>query len=540
MNRREFLLSLAAAGALPGCREERASGLPPGGFVGPSFAIGHRLRGHDFPPPSATRHVGVAIVGGGVGGLSAAWKMTRAGFRDFRLFELEAEVGGNARHGENAVSRFPWGAHYLPLPGREARAVRELLADLGVLHGDLDADKPRYEERFLCFAPQERLYRNGKWQEGLVPQSGVSAQEQAQFRRFFELIAALRQQRGQDGRRAFALPMALSSRDPALLALDRIDMRAWLLQHGLDAAPLHWYVNYACRDDYGTDYAQTSAWAGLHYYCSRDGRAQDAESDQVLTWPEGNGWLVTQLQQRLLANLTTAALAHRIETTRDGIALDVLDLRSNATTRWHAKQLIFASPAFVLPHLCPALSAAHAAAARSVTHAPWLVANLTLRELPPERGGATLAWDNVLYDSAALGYVVATHQSLRTQPGPTVLTYYWALTHAAPEVARKQLFDIPWSAWAQRILADLERPHPGIGKQVERLDIMRWAHAMARPTPGAIWHAQRQVLQQGLPRLHVAHADASGFSIFEEANYRGVGAAERAMNALGVRHHTSL
>ncbi|MCK7490550.1 MAG: hypothetical protein MZW92_01185 [Comamonadaceae bacterium] len=39
-------------------------------------------------------------------------------------------------------------------------------------------------------------------------------------------------------------------------------MRDWLLAQGLTSPPLHWYVNYACRDDYGTDYAQTSAWAG--------------------------------------------------------------------------------------------------------------------------------------------------------------------------------------------------------------------------------------------------------------------------------------
>ena len=40
-------------------------------------------------------------------------------------------------------------------------------------------------------------------------------------------------------------------------------MRDFLLQHGLDSAPLHWYVNYACRDDYGCRYDETSAWMGF-------------------------------------------------------------------------------------------------------------------------------------------------------------------------------------------------------------------------------------------------------------------------------------
>jgi hypothetical protein len=36
-------------------------------------------------------------------------------------------------------------------------------------------------------------------------------------------------------------------------------------------------------------------------------------------------------------------------------------------------------------------------------------------------------------------------------------------------------------------------------------------------------------------RVHVAHADASGMSLFEEANDRGVAAAEAVLAALGVR-----
>jgi monoamine oxidase len=91
-------------------------------------------------------------------------------------------------------------------------------------------------------------------------------------------------------------------------------------------------VNYACRDDYGSDYALVSAWAGLHYFASRDGRAQDAESDQVLTWPEGNGWLTKRIRERMAARVETGALVHRIEETRNGVEIDVLDVRQNRRT----------------------------------------------------------------------------------------------------------------------------------------------------------------------------------------------------------------
>lgn len=536
MNRRDFLLSLAAASCLPGC-QPHAAALPPGAILGPAMERGHRLRGRDFPSPSETRKVDVAIVGGGVAGLSAGWNLDRADFGDFRLFELEDAVGGNSRSGKNAISAYPWGAHYLPLPGREARHVRELLADLGVIRGDPYAEAPDYDERHLCFAPQERLYRHGLWQEGLLPQIGASRRDKEQYQRFLALVERYRRQRDKAGRRAFAIPSALSSRDVGLLALDRVSMRAFLLGQGLDSEPLHWYVNYACRDDYGSNYAEVSAWAGLHYFAARDGKAANAESDQVLTWPEGNGWLVQQMQRRLGGQIETGALVYRIEELRDGVELDVYLPAEKRSVRWQARALIFAAPLFVLPHVMEGLNTRLRDAIGQIRHAPWLVANLTLKGLPEPGNGAPLSWDNVLYDSPALGYVNATHQSLGSHPGPTVLTYYWALSGEAPEAARKRLFETPWSGWAERILADLARPHPDLRAKVERLDIFRWGHAMAKPLPGWIWSEARELLTRAHGHIHLAHADLSGFSIFEEANYWGVQASNRVLQRLGGRRH---
>ena len=116
---------------------------------------------HRCPRRAARVRVPVVIVGGGIAGLSAAWQLDRRGFRDFVLLELERETGGNARGGENAVSRYPWAAHYVPVPGPRATLARELFRELGVL---TDAG---WDERTLCFAPQERLFVQGEWQSGL-------------------------------------------------------------------------------------------------------------------------------------------------------------------------------------------------------------------------------------------------------------------------------------------------------------------------------------------------------------------------------------
>ena len=540
MNRRQFLWSLTATlGNIQSCGRIMPP-LPAGEILGASSTLGHRLRVMDFPEPTETQKIPVLIVGGGIAGLSAGWKLLKAGFRDFAILELESEVGGNARSGTNAITAYPWGAHYLPFPTQESRAVRELLADFGVLRGDPYAAAPIYDERAICFAPQERLYAHGVWRDGLWPQVGIRQKDWDQYRRFQQLMDAFQRRRGADGRKAFAIPIEFSARDPELLALDRLSMRDFLLQHGLDSEPLHWHVNYACRDDYGCRYDETSAWMGIHYFASRDGCARDASSDEVLTWPEGNGWLVRQLRERMESHLITDALIWRLSERDQAVLADAWHPCENRSVRRLAQAVIWAAPVFQAPKVFPELSPGLAAAIGEFQYAPWLVANLSLRGFPEERRGAPLSWDNVLYDSDALGYVVATHQHLAAHQNQTVFTYYHALCDGPPDQERQRLLETPWAAWANRILHDLSRPHPDIRQLTTRLDLARWGHAMVCPRPGFVWGEARQRLEQTPHRVLFAHSDLSGYSIFEEANYCGVRAAERALAMLGISFTSSV
>ena len=544
MDRRDFLASLAAAGlaSLPGCGGQQQLPLPPGDLLGTSMELGHLLREPTLPTPDETRRVPVAIVGGGIGGLSAGWKLAKSGFKDFLIVEMEDEAGGNSRAGRNAVSAYPLAAHYLPLPTRQATAVRELLAELGVLQGDPRAERPRYDERYLCAMPHERLYRNGWWQDGLLPQHGVSAAEREQYRRFYALMHDFKQRRD-GGRPAFALPMEGSSRAPDLLALDKRTMREWMLAQGFDSPHLHWYVDHACRDDYGTRSAEVSAWAGIHYFACRSGEALEASDDTVLTSPGGNAWLaeglVQSVKERAGDCLLTGAMAYRVTEENGRLLVDLWLPAEQRALRLETRQLIWASPLFLVPYVF----AGHdrlKAAARGFSHAPWLVANLTLSRLPEERAGVAPAWDNVLYDSPGLGYVVATHQQMRLHPDATVLTYYHALSDTTPQAARAGLLATPREVWAERILAELERPHPDIRQITTRLEVFRNGHAMVRPLPGVIWGEARALFAADAPQLRFAHADVSGFSLFEEAQYRGVLAAERTLRRLGLSFKSSL
>ena len=539
MKRREFLAAGAAAVAAAACGKAQPP-LPPGALLATRHDVGHRLRDGGLPAPGERRRRKVVIVGAGLAGLSAAWRFRKSGFDDFELVELERAPGGNARWGENDVSAFPWGAHYVPLPTRESRAVRLLLSDLGVLLGDPGADAPRYDERALCFSPQERVWRDGAWHDGLVPLARATDAERDSWRRFHDRMEAFKRLRGADGRRAFAVPMALSSRDPRLLALDRGSMRDWLVAEGYTSGPVHWLVNYACRDDYGCDYRDVSAWAGIHYFASRDAHAEHAEGDTVLTWPEGNGWIVRRLLERYAPPVTGDALVYRLEERPRGVALEAYLAREDRSIALDAEHVVWAAPLRFAGRALAGSETALREALVAFDHAPWLVANLTLEEAPRDRHGAPLAWDNVLYDSAALGYVVATHQSLASHRGPTVITWYQPLCSEAPRAARERLLATPREVWVESILAELSRPHPEIRSVVRRADVTANGHAMVRPRPGFVWGDARRRVEAHAGRVHFAHSDASGFSLFEEAQYRGVAAAERVLARLGVRSETFL
>ena len=118
----------------------------------------------------------------------------------------------------------------------------------------------------------------------------------------------------------------------------------------------------------------------------------------------------------------------------------------------------------------------------------------------------------------------------------TVFTYYRALHDLTPAEGRRQLLETPREAWAEGILGELERVHPDIRRLCTRLDVFANGHAMRRPVPDSLWSGQREKLAEFRhPRIALAHADLSGFSLFEEAQYRGVLAAERVLARQSLR-----
>ena len=512
LTRRELLLAFLGVACAPRSRHS----LPPGEIVGASDAVGHRLRTPQHVVPTEWTSHDVVIVGAGVAGLGAAWRFQHADFQDVVVLELEQVAGGTARSGKS----FPWGAHYVPVPLPEDRALTRVLSEMGILES---TNPPTAGEQFIVRDPEERVFYRGRWYEGLYLNAGASADDLRQLREFEAEIAKWVAWRDARGRRAFAIPSALASDDVEVMALDGMSMAQWMDAHRWTSPRLRWYADYACRDDYGARLADTSAWAGVFYFAARVA-APGKESEPLITWPEGNGRLVAHLGKS--ARVDTGWLVVSATPAEGGADVVAVSRDGRHARGIHAKHVVFAAPQFIAGRVIPGYRDVH-----EFVYGSWLVANLTLKDRPSSVG-FPLAWDNVLYESPALGYVVATHQQ-GIDYGPTVLTYYYALCDRDPRVARQRLLSLSRDQWAEVVLSDLERAHPEIRSLTQRLDVMRWGHAMIRPYPGFINSEARRRAREPLGNIHFAHSDLSGVALFEEALDHGVCAAEEILAVAG-------
>src|SRR5258708_12728123 len=112
--RREFCTMGAAA--LVGL-SLKSGGSIDGSFVNDSFQLGHMLRDRaPFPAVREVVRIPVVIVGGGMAGLSAAWRLNKKGFTDFTLLEMNRPARPHPPLRQNQLPPPPPPPPYLPRP----------------------------------------------------------------------------------------------------------------------------------------------------------------------------------------------------------------------------------------------------------------------------------------------------------------------------------------------------------------------------------------------------------------------------------------
>lgn len=534
IKRRDFIKqSLQATGALAlgvawsSCAQPKKIS----GTIGtPNYKIGHMLRNFSLPQTNEIIKTDCVVIGGGVSGLAASRKLKQLNI-DHVLLELENKAGGNAQAGSTSVGAYPFGAHYVTVPTLHDKEYLDFLQSCKLITS-FEKGLPVLNDYHVCFDLKERLYIHGQWQEGLLPLQGLSKQELAGIQRFEEQTHYYKNYTGKDGLPAFTLPLAYSSRDPELLQLDAVSFAAWLQSKNIHGKALYWYLNYCMADDYGGTIDTVSAWAGLHYFASHQAKAFNVDEDAVLTWPEGNNWLVQHLKQQAGATIKTGQLVYQVEEKSNALHLRVFDIEAANWVLYETQHIISCVPQFVNQHMLQGID--RKVNTQAYTYAPWVVANAVVDTDAMHGLGVELAWDNVIYDNDSLGYVHANHQQLaqRSVNGKSNITYYKPLVKQEAKAARESTMKTTYQQWYDTIVADLKIPHPQIESNLHQLDVWLWGHGMIRPSVGFINRPTAKLDKQSYRhRIHFAHTDLVGISVFEEGFYSGTQAALQVLQA---------
>ncbi|MBK0369626.1 FAD-dependent oxidoreductase [Flavobacterium agrisoli] len=485
---------------------------------GTNHILGHRLRVQNFPKPTQEISIPYLIVGGGISGLSAARQLTKRGITDFLIIELEDHLGGNSSNGENQYSKYPLGAHYLPLPNLEDKALLQFLEEEKIILGYDSNGFPKFDETQLTFAPDERLFYKNNWQEGVVPKEGNSPTEDEELVRFFKLMDDFRTKKDEQGKYWFMIPLAESSQNEEVKKLDSITMKQWFEQNHFTSKPLYNYIDYCCKDDFGLGIEYVSAYAGIHYFAGRKQNASENKQDTVLTWPEGNSRLAHHLQKYVKGKSLKNHLVYQIEISNNKAVAKVFDNKTKTSITITADKILLATPQFVNQYLLENRKdlASH------FHYTPWLLATLVVSDLG-DNGSFPLCWDNVIYGCKGLGYVYDQQQSLQQIHDKKVITYYYSFSSADLKKTRRDLYKKTKEYWKQMVFDDLKIAHPAIELATESIEIHLLGHGMISPVPGFIYgQAKKDAARPVADKIYFAHSDLSGISIFEEAFHQGI------------------
>lgn len=494
---------------------------------GTNHILGHRLRVKNFPKATHQISIPYLIVGGGITGLSAARQLTKRGITNFIMIELEDHLGGNSSNGENKYSKYPLGAHYLPLPNLEDKALLEFLEEEKIILGYDSKGLPKFDETQLTFAPDERLFYKNKWQEGVVPKTGNTTLEDNELDRFFKIMDDFRSQKDELGKYWFMIPLSESSDTKELKELDSITMKHWFDSQQFTSKPLHDYIDYCCKDDFGLGIAHVSAYAGIHYFAARKQNVSKNKNGTVLTWPEGNARLAQHLQQYVKVKSLKNHLIFQIENKENKVIATAFDNKKKVSIAITADKILLATPQFINQYLIENRKIL----ASNFHYTPWLLATLIVSDLS-DNGSFPLSWDNVIYGSKGLGYIYDQHQSLQQFQEKKVITYYYSFSSADLKKTRREFYKKPKEYWKQMVFDDLRIAHPNIELVTESIEIHLLGHGMISPVPGFIFgQAKKEAAKPISNKIYFAHSDLSGISIFEEAFHQGINAVNTMLDA---------
>lgn len=432
-------------------------------------------------PPSPTEQLDVAIIGGGLSGLAAAYLLRRF---DPVVFELHERFGGVAQGEEWASIPYSLGGAYFIAPD-EGSELEALYRELGL-------------DRAYRLSPGgDPIELNGQILDDFWSGAGRPPAERVLYERYRGLVLEY-------GENYPEIPLIDGQDNAWIIELDQITFQ----QHVESrlGGPLPVELASAIQgyffSSFGTGWERISAAAGWNFVA--------AEEFGRWVLPGGNAYVIDELWSRL-ARRRARHGGDGCPPLRGGCK--VIDVRRAAGGRvqvtWVdpqggmqsllARRVVVACPKHVAKHMIHGLEtwdAEKRSAMEELQASAYLVVNVLL-DARLDRdfydlfllGDGRLPMDSLQVESQSrfIDVINANFALRNRRQRNSVLTLYWPLPW--PTARRLFMTDDDWPDFAGRLapqihaLLDLFQLSPSAVRQVR---MTRWGHAMPVAAPGVI------------------------------------------------------
>jgi monoamine oxidase len=474
-SRREFIRYVVAGSVASGCPVDTAL-LPAPDSTSPSkptgaphvegehFEICHQVRdGHRFDLPAPTAKTEIAIVGGGVAGLSAAYFLRG---KEWLLVEKEDHFGGNAYQEEFDGQPFGTGSAYA-YHGDEGDV---LASELGLKLPMVNMPDPTLVNG---------TYVPDTWKTGITelpyPKKIV-----ASFVKFREDV----------------LKMKIKER---MAELDALPFSRFTAAYAPEVQ--QWWDIYG-PSNWGATTQDTSAYVGLYnandLFTGGDGKRA------IL--PGGLGCITHKLveilqpkyKERMLGEATVVAALQKKD------SVNVTYLCEGKLTTVSAKVVLMCTPKHITSRSIPGLPAEQRTAMRRTRFAPYPVVNLIFDKPVYNRG-----YDNWCPGNSFTDFIVADW-TVRNDPGykqkNNILSCYTPLRE---EFRSTLLEEADCKTLAARVLADFQKILPEFSVDPVEVRIYRRGHPMFISAPGQ-YTKNRVAAAQPMDRIYFGGNDSGG------------------------------
>jgi hypothetical protein len=469
-SRRNFIKYVVAGSVAAGCPIDKAllaeptASAPSPLVEGDHFAICHEIRdGHSFPKPDVTRKVEIAIVGGGMAGLSAAYFLRE---KDWLLLEKEEHFGGNAYEEEYQGQFFSTGAAY----DYRGSFSDQLAKEIGINLLPIDMPDPTIDNH---------TYVPDTWRSGLehlpYPKDVV-----ASFKKF---------------------------RDDVM----KSDVRGQMLE--LDSKPFtditgayapevaKWWDAYG-PSNWGAFTEDTTAFIGVFdaQYLIK------GEDNTRVILPGGLGCISYKLVEVLKPKYGERMLsdASVVSIVPDKDEVRITYSQGGKLTTVSAKIAIVCTPKFFTARIVAGLPNEQKQAMRRMRYAPFPMINMIFDQFVYRRG-----YDNWCPGNSFTDFIVADW-TIRNQPGYkpeyNILTFYTPLRESERSTV---LEEEDCKALAGKVLKDFQKALPEFNMDPVEIRVYRRGHPMMMAVPGQ-YTKNRMIASRPMDRIFFGNSDSGG------------------------------